>query len=234
VGDGNQGVYGRRRTSWSSLGFSVQGRTTCLRKNYRNAREIMRFAAPFARMESREDDGVSPIAFDHTQAARLSGVPPVVIRAKDRLDECAHAVDLIAGLLRGKFGARQLSHPLRPADIGVLVPAVLQDLTEIFAQFRSDLHAKAIPFVWVSNRADKAARARVGDPGVKLLNIFHAKGLQFKAVVFLWADILPQAGWLNRAPEEQETLFYVALTRAEDYLAVVHSRESEFVARLNG
>jgi hypothetical protein len=234
VGDGNQGVYGKRRTSWSSLGISARGRIAYLRKSYRNAREIMRFAAPFARMESREDDGVSSIAFDHAQAARSSGVPPVVIRAKDRLDECAHAVDLIAGLLRGRFGTRQLSHPLRPADIGVLVPAVLQDLTETFAQFRRDLHAKVIPFVWVSNRADKAARARVGDPGVKLLNIFHAKGLQFKAVVFLWADILPQAGWLNRTPEEQETLFYVALTRAEDYLAVVHSRESEFVARLHG
>jgi hypothetical protein len=234
VGDGNQGVYGKRRTSWSSLGILARGRTAYLGRNYRNAREIMRFAAPFARMESREDDGVSPIAFDHAQAARSSGVPPVVIQAKDRFDECAHAVDLIAGLLRGRFGVRQLSRPLRPADIGVLVPAVLQDLTETFAQFRRDLHAKAIPFVWVSNRADKAARARVGDPGVKLLNIFHAKGLQFKAVVFLWADILPQAGWLNRTPEEQETLFYVALTRAEDYLAVMHSRESEFVARLPG
>lgn len=234
AGDGNQGVYGKRRTSWSSLGIPAQGRTTCLGKNYRNAREIMRFAAPFARTESREDDGVSPIAFDHAQAARSNGVPPAVIRAKDRFDECAHAVDLIAGLLRGRFGVRQLSHPLRPADIGVLMPAVRQELTETFAQFRRDLHAKAIPFVWVSNRADKAARARIGDPGVKLLNIFHAKGLQFKAVVFLWADILPQPGWLNRTPEEQETLFYVALTRAEDYLAVVHSGESEFVERLSG
>ena len=234
AGDGNQGLYGRRRTRWSSLGFSVQGRTLYLRKSYRNAREIMGFAAPFARTEDWEDDGVSPVAVDHAQAARSSGVPPVVIRAKDRLDECAHAVDLIAGLLRGRFGTRQLSRPLRPADIGVLVPAVLQDLTETFAQFRRDLNAKAIPFIWLSNRADTAARTRVNEPGVKLLNIFHAKGLQFKAVVFLWADILPQAGWLNRAPEEQEALFYVALTRAEDYLAVVHSRESEFVARLHG
>jgi hypothetical protein len=234
VGDGNQGVYGKRRASWSNLGLPARGHTARLGKNYRNAREIMRFAAPFARTAAGEDDGVSPIAFDPAQAARSSGVPPVVIRAKDRFEECAHAIDLVAGLLRGRFGVRQLSHPLRPADIGVLVPAVRQELIETFAQFRRDLHAKAIPFVWVSNRADKTARARVGDPGVKLLNIFHAKGLQFKAVVFLWADILPQAGWLNRTPEEQETLFYVALTRAEDYLAVVHSRESEFVARLTG
>ncbi|MBV9488218.1 MAG: AAA family ATPase, partial [Verrucomicrobia bacterium] len=232
VGDGNQGVCGRHRIPWSSLGISARGRTTYLRKNYRNAREIVEFAAPFARTEYREDDGVALVGIEPGQVTRSSGVPPVVIKAGDRTDECGQAVDLIAGLLRGKFGERPLQDPVPPSDIGVLVPAVPDVLAESFAQFRRDLWIKGIPFVWMSNRKDQVARTQLSERGVKLLNVFHAKGLQFRAVVFFWADILPQERWLDRSREEQETLFYVALTRAEDYLAVIHSGDSEFVRRL--
>lgn len=49
----------------------------------------------------------------------------------------------------------------------------------------------------------------------------HAKGLQFRAVVVLFAD-LPEKDWEQA---EARRLFHVALTRAEDFLAVFHRWE---------
>ena len=68
-----------------------------------------------------------------------------------------------------------------------------------------------------------AARARVTESGVKLQTIHSAKGLQYRAVILLWADLL----------NAERRLLYVGLTRAEDLLAVLWSGAgSAFTVRL--
>ena len=58
--------------------------------------------------------------------------------------------------------------------------------------------------------------------------IHSAKGLQYKAVVLLWADDLP-ATFGGITLEAERRLLYVACTRAEDWLAMTSSKPSVFV-----
>jgi hypothetical protein len=46
-------------------------------------------------------------------------------------------------------------------------------------------------------------------------------------VIFVWADLLPFA--ISDDHEQNRSLFYVALTRASQFLAIVHSRHSSLV-----
>ena len=70
-----------------------------------------------------------------------------------------------------------------------------------------------------------------GDPsneGVKITTIHSAKGLQFRAVLLVWADLLP-THYPDRDETQERSLFYVVSTRAEDVLAVTCSGSSRYV-----
>jgi superfamily I DNA/RNA helicase len=231
VGDGNQGIYGRRRTPWSSLGIRAKGRTTYFRKSYRSSKEIIRFAAPFASTEAQEDDGVSPIAIDPAQATRSSGILPVLMRAANRQGETENVVELVGSLINGRLVNQQLAQALHPSDIAVLIPAITEELNPIFRQLCNQLDQRQMPYLWLSNPDDRKARTRISENRVKLQSIHSSKGLQYRAVITLWTDLLPNTAW-TESEDEQRMLFYVALTRAEDYLIVSYSGESPFLAIL--
>jgi superfamily I DNA/RNA helicase len=72
-----------------------------------------------------------------------------------------------------------------------------------------------------ANRSDFSSAIRVQ-------TIHHAKGLRYRAVIFVWADVLPFTQ--GHDAEQDRKLFYVALTRATELLAIVHSGHSSFVA----
>lgn len=54
-------------------------------------------------------------------------------------------------------------------------------------------------------------------PGVKIMTIYSAKGLQFKAVIFAGAEHMHK----NLTEDEKLRLAFVAMTRAEDYLIIL-------------
>ena len=59
------------------------------------------------------------------------------------------------------------------------------------------------------------------EPGVKVQTIHASKGLQYCAVILLWAGDLPYVPPQSHHDEAAERrLFYVGLTRAEDFLAL--------------
>jgi superfamily I DNA/RNA helicase len=75
-------------------------------------------------------------------------------------------------------------------------------------------------------------RFRVDETGIKIQTIHSSKGLQYRAVIVLWADLLPGT-FHDSDPDEERRLVYVALTRAEDYLFIIHSEQSEFIDRIH-
>jgi superfamily I DNA/RNA helicase len=71
-------------------------------------------------------------------------------------------------------------------------------------------------------------------PGIRVSTIHSSKGFQFKAVILFGADSLPFSDDEEEI-EKGEKLFYVALTRAEDFLVIVSSgKKSEFIDRILG
>jgi hypothetical protein len=157
-------------------------------------------------------------------AVRTSGVPLVLVTADDRRAECRAAVALVRRLT-GQGGTLPggVRAPLPPERVGVLYPRLPVREEVTLQDFVAELGA-SLPVVWLRDWD----RDRVADPGVKVQTVHSAKGLQYTAVVLLWADLFP-AGFADTDPAAEARLMYVALTRAEDYLYVLHSGDSPFV-----
>ena len=116
---------------------------------------------------------------------------------------------------------------LAERDIAVLYPRRERD--------RIDALCRALRQVaevcWVSNEADPNGGVRsLGRPGVRLLTIHAAKGLEFAAVVVSALDQLPSP--MERDEVGDGNLLYVGLTRATDHLVVTWAGRSVFTDRV--
>jgi superfamily I DNA/RNA helicase len=83
-----------------------------------------------------------------------------------------------------------------------------------------------------SRRSEPGRRRKAdggpADAGIKITTIHSAKGLQFRAVILMWADLLPSK-LTDRNEAAERMLMYVAMTRAEDTLVITHSDPSSYV-----
>ncbi len=215
VGDRNQTSYPRDRVSWSRLGISAKGRSRILRSNYRNTRAILEAAAPFADEEG-DEDGIAGAACDPARARRSTELRPVLMERKTREAELEAVEELVGDLLAGRLAGQRL-RPLQPSEIGLLYRRADEPILASLADLVARLGHLA-PVVWLNRKAPRRdPRQEVLQPGIKLQTIHSAKGLQYRAVVLLFAD---QLGGGAPEPDGDRRLLYVALTRPEDALAV--------------
>src|SRR5262245_32714691 len=229
TGDGSQGLYKQRskRFSWKSKGIQAQGRTEYLSENYRNAAKIFQLANRFSGPSGfGEIEGEADVHRNDSRTV-ASGGNVLLIRAKDRADEISKVVNLVSQLLHGKWNDQQIEgSKFDFADIGIVYPTHRNREMLITQSLIPRLKAECnVPVVWVSdpkgnNRSDFS-------PAIRIQTIHHAKGLQYRAVIFLWADLLPFAQ--GRDAEQDRKLFYVALTRATEFLTIIHSGSSSFL-----
>jgi hypothetical protein len=224
VGDGSQGLYKRQKVSWKQLGIQAAGRAQYLTQNYRNTRPIIALATSFANRSSEmSDDGlVSPLV-DPDQCIRLGGSDAVLLSKQTRQDEVDRIVRVVSDLLDGKWFGESIP-PLKPAEIGIIYRCDHGLINGLRAKLETLKQNCSV--VWLTEKGKKA-KGRIAEPGVKILTMHSAKGLQFKAVAILFAGDCP-ADFPGTNPDEERRLFYVALTRAEDYLAISFSRKSPF------
>jgi hypothetical protein len=220
VGDGSQAVFSRRPFSWKEAGIFAQGRTIHkdfdLHVNYRNTSEIIEIASLFASGSGEGDpersfSGMKP---DAGMAVR-SGSYPSVLECSTRVAECESAIEQI----RSWLGAG-----VKPDEIAILYRALPQDSRSVFTQFVRKLENLA-PVYW--------RKGKIGVPqgSITLCTMHSCKGLQWRAVLILWADLLPY----GRDPEQwklERGLMYVAMTRAEDELVLTRSGYSPFTGEI--
>jgi superfamily I DNA/RNA helicase len=217
--DGAQSLYGRDRSfTWKSVGVQAVGRTKRLSRNYRNTKQILEFAWQVSQSTVPDD----PASEAHervlpTKASRR-GPTPVYRGCATAAEEHALIARLVAGFKASGLAER---------DIAVLYPRRERD--------RIDALCRALRQVaevcWVSNEADPAGGVRsLGRPGVRLLTVHAAKGLEFAAVVVSALDQLPSP--MERDEVRDSNLLYVGLTRATDHLAVTWAGRSVFTDRV--
>ena len=233
VGDRHQGLYGDRKIVWKELGIHAQGRSISkkfdLHRNYRNTREILALAAAFAQpadtaSDSDDEGSFLLVPVDPAQALRSNGVRPLLLTARDRSQETLCVLTLVEMLLHGTDPRYQR---LAPEEIGILYPWLPKKDETLFDMLLGHLRTLA-PVVRLTHGRD---RYRVGEPGLKIQTIAGSKGLQYRAVIVLWADRLPRP-FENSDPAEDARQMYVALTRAQDYLFLTHSEPSPFLQRI--
>jgi hypothetical protein len=231
VCDGNQGIRLIDSVSWKSLGIKAQGRTIHqafdLDRNYRNTREILRLAAHFtAKNVKNNEDSISIIPVDPNQAIRR-GPKPVLYNCNDRAGECRKIIDIIKRFLEGKVSYKNNPITVHPHEIGILYIRKPHKDREFFRDFLKDLSILA-PVTWLNE--DYYSRMKVFEKSIKVQTVASAKGLQYRVVIVMWADLFKPHSKMDK--DLQQRYLYVAMTRASDVLIVTYSSSNEFIEKM--
>jgi len=211
--DDAQSIYKRQsslRFSLASVGIQAQGRTTILRLNYRNTREILEFAYRFAKDYFTQGTD-SEIPLIEPMAAGKQGIAPAV-RAFDDLDkEITYLIRCVKSWHeRGKNWK----------DIAILYPG-----GSAGKQVAAALKKNAIPHAWLATSAYK----KQYDPEKNVINVMpipSSKGLEFDTVIILDASFISKNN-TDDSLEDDIRRMYVGLTRACEKLLVSYHRDNK-------
>jgi len=213
--DDAQSIYQRRRAqqfSFKSVGIQAQGRTTILKINYRNTRQILQtasmVAADLLKSEDCAEDGVPLI---QPVSCGREGHAPVVIRLPRVQDEASKIVELLSS-------AHQEGHAWGDMAIICRHYAEMERCAAVLRQRRLPHEV----------RKGSGSFNPLAD-SIKVLTMHVSKGLEFPVVALSGAGQMPAEGQDER---EEARLFYVAATRATQRLFIPLSGEGRFAARL--
>ncbi len=197
--------------SLSSVGVQAKGRTTILKINYRNTREILHYAYRFARSyldPKQADDDHVPVVEPET--AGSSGPEPFLKQLSSTWEEIAYALACVRKWHREGLNLRDI--------------AILYSGGSYGREMTAALRRAGIDHLWLGSRLGKAAY----DPEIERVNVLtihSSKGLEFRRVVLLGVGRL---GIDEERMAEDARLLYVGMTRAQEGLILTSSGNSEF------
>lgn len=206
--DPTQGFL-KRRQSWIASGLDLRGRSTRLRRSYRNTREILQFARNFyCTRLGEEDDNDLNLPDEAELASADSGPRPQLIRLDSRQDELTRVANEVAAYLRqgGEPGAL-----LVLAATSQRLNAVSEALT---ASIGADLLVNA--------------KDAIDPRKIRLCSLDAATGLEAPIVFLIGAaELVEREQDLQLPPEQREELvrdntrrLYMAFTRAGQRLVI--------------
>jgi superfamily I DNA/RNA helicase len=205
--DDAQSIYERRTSrdggkpfSFKSVGIQAQGRTTILKINYRNTKQILQtaslIAADLLTANDRDEDGVplvKPISCGR------EGEAPLIIRLPTLRDEANAIADQFVS-------AHKEGHAW--GDMAVLC----HDYTSM--DLCADaLHHRRLPF----NVRKRSGDFNPGADAIQVMTMKVSKGLEFPVVALPGVGHMPAAG---EDEVEAARVFYVAATRATQRLVL--------------
>ncbi len=213
--DDAQSIYERARKknfSFKSLGIQAQGRTTILKINYRNTRQILQtaslVAAELLTAEDKDDDGVPLLK---PVSCGRDGEAPLIVRLPTLREEVAQVAELLAS-----------AHREGHAWGNMAVLCRHHSEMDLCAEF---LRKRKLPHQ-VRKRSGEFDPAQ---DSIKVMTLHASKGLEFPVVALVGAGRMPAEGEDER---EEARLFYVGATRATQRLVIGASGNGKFAARL--
>lgn len=223
TGDLGQRIF-QQPFSWKSIGVDIRGRSRTLKINYRTSHQIRVCADRLLGADVSDIDGNKEERGGVTSA--FNGPPPVVQELPDVDAEVARVAEWVSG---------HLANGLKPHEVGIFVrsKSQLERATKVAQSI-------GVPFAVLDERVETT----VGTIAISTMHL--AKGLEFRAVAVMACDdeVLPlqsrieaiaDQGDLEEVLNTERQLFYVACTRARDFLMVSGiSPASEFLADLKG
>jgi superfamily I DNA/RNA helicase len=213
--DDAQSIYKKKSGlgfTLSSVGIRASGRTTILRLNYRNTREILKYAYDFAShyLERRDAEDEDHVPLIEPEAAGTAGPEPVL----RKFDTLSAEADFMVAAIR-KWNSEGVAY----RDVAVLYPSA--KVGEVMA---AALQRDKVPHLWLKNKTDKLAYDPAVDQ-INLLTIHSSKGLEFPRVIMVGAGAL---GVKEDRIISDARLCYVGMTRAQECLLVTSSRSGGF------
>ena len=205
--DDAQSIYERRTSrdgskqfSFKSVGVQAQGRTTILKINYRNTKQILQtanlIAADLLTADDRDDDGiplVKPISCGR------DGQAPTIIKLPSLREEAFAIADHLAS-------AHKEGHAW--GDMAILCAD--WKTMELCADA---LHQRKLPF----NLRKRSGEYNPAADAIQVMTMKVSKGLEFPVVALPGVGHMPAAG---EDEKEAARVFYVAATRATQRLVI--------------
>ena len=220
--DDAQSIYERARTrqfSFRSVGIQAQGRTTVLRINYRNTRQVLNTANLIAADLLRPEDGINDdndsdgIPKLQPISCGREGHEPVVIRLPNLRDEATQVAELLGAAHEQGFAWGDMAIICRRH-------AVMDACAAALRQRRLPHHV----------RRGSGSFNPTTDT-IKVMTMHASKGLEFSVVALPGVGHMPEAG---EDEADEARLFYVAATRATQALYITLSGDGAFARRLGG
>lgn len=211
--DDAQSIYRKKsalKFTLSSVGIQAQGRTTILKLNYRNTREILECAYRFARHYFQQSDDPD-IPIIEPEAAGKTGDYPLVQKYISLNQEVEHCLTFVKQWQSAGKAIKDIAILYPGGSVGEMVCTALK---------KAD-----IPYLWAKNSHSKKQFSSEINR-VNVMPIPSSKGLEFEVVVILDSSFLP------RADKDSEDLtgyvrrLYVGMTRAQTSLVVSHHRDN--------
>jgi hypothetical protein len=213
--DDAQSIYQRRRAqqfSFKSVGIQAQGRTTVLKINYRNTKQILQTASMVAAdLLNAEDSGDDGVPLLHPISCGRDGHEPVVIRLPSLREEAVKIAELLSA-------AHQEGHAW--GDMAI----ICRHYTEM-ERCAAVLKHRQLPH---EVRKGPGTFNPLTDT-IKLLTMHVSKGLEFPIVALSGVGQMPAD---DQDESDEARLFYVAATRATQRLFIPLSDAGKFAARL--
>lgn len=214
--DDAQSIYKKKNGlgfTLSSVGINASGRTSILRLNYRNTKEILDFAYRFAKDYFVADSAAGELPIVAPESVGCSGPIPqvhVLSSLRDELDFCIRTVQ-----------SWNEQDGLAWRDMAIIYTAGYQGKT-----LSKQMADNEIPHLWMSTKAYKQKY----DPAINrvtLLTLQSSKGLEFERVILFGIDKLD-----HDHVEHAGRLLYVGMTRALNMLHISCGSQCRVAERL--
>ncbi len=195
--------------SFKQVGIAAQGRTTILKINYRNIRQILATAHLVAREllspQAADEDGVPLI---RPVGVGRDGDETMVIRLPSRLQEWQRVCAQLIAAHKEGFAWSDM--------------AVICHYKDRCEDAQTQLERKNIPCELLGGKS--------GLDRVRVLTMHSSKGLEFPVVALPNMELMPSSSIRER---DEAQLFYVAATRATHKLIITSSGDSKFMQYLS-
>ena len=209
--DDAQSIYERARSkpfSFKSVGIQAQGRTTILKINYRNTRQILHtaslVAADLLTADDKDDDGIPLLK---PVSCGREGQAPVIIKLPTLRDEAFAIADRLASAHKEGFA--------------------WGDMAVLCADWKTmDLCAEALAQRKLPHRVrKKSGEYQPSADAIQVMTMKVSKGLEFPVVALPGVGHMPATG---EDEKEAARVFYVAATRATQRLLITQSASGQF------
>lgn len=201
--DDAQSIYERARSkqfSFKSVGIQAQGRTTILKINYRNTRQILHtaslVAADLLTADDKDDDGIPLLK---PVSCGREGQAPVIIKLPTLRDEAFAIADHLGQAHKEGFAWGDM--------------AVLCADWKTMDQCADALAQRKLPH----RVRKKSGEYQPGADAIQVMTMKVSKGLEFPVVALPGVGHMPAPG---EGEKDAARVFYVAATRATQRLVM--------------
>ena len=217
--DDAQSIYSKKNPldfSLSSVGVQARGRTTVLKLNYRNTKEILGFAYQFVSRylnpDAKDEDHVPLV---EPEAAGRHGPAPVVKTFNSYEEE--------AGYIARIFKRIHDEQVIPWSDM-----CVTYSRNWMGEKLHTQLTSIGVSCQWLGDSKAKKQFKHSAD-SVKLMTMHSSKGLEFPIVAVSGIGNMPAD---REDPVSAAKLLYVAMTRSTEKLLLTSHKETEFLSQL--